>query len=301
MGTWGYGIKDNDTSFDVIETFFEKYNKGMKPDAIHKDIIEQFAYSLSDDEDRDNVLFPLAQCLWEVCALEDDLFSKIRENIERGNNITICRMLGADEDFLKNRSAMLDKFLKKISTPKEKPKARKKPPQKIESAFHAGSCLAFQYPDGKFGGVVVIEAEFYNTKGSICIALTNIRNKKAPTLDDFIGARLKDFEWEMVYGQAERRAAISKEGGEYYTGRIHEHNLEYDKKQEREAFMSDLEDHFLIVGELPKFTQILCSTTWIDDVSDAPYTLDYYYHLPDRPLSELTLGELSKLLSERAV
>jgi len=66
MGTWGHGIQENDTSFDVIETFFEKYNEGFEPKEIRQFITERFENSLNDEEDKDNVLFPLTQCLWEI-------------------------------------------------------------------------------------------------------------------------------------------------------------------------------------------------------------------------------------------
>ncbi len=298
MGTWGHGIYENDTSFDVKETFFEKYNAGMEPESIYKDILVQFTDSLNDNEDADNVLFPLAQCLWDVCALNNELLAEVQENIQQGNNINVCHKLGANENFLKKRRATLDKLLVKISTPKDKPKQRKKPPQRIESPLYTGSCLAFQYPDGSFGGAIVIEAEFFNTKGSIYLALTNIRSQKQPVFEDFKSAKLMDFEWERVDGQAKRQAA-KKMDDVFYTGRVHRHSLNYDNKQAREAFANDLTGLFLMVGKLPKFTQILYATTWIDDIASAPAILDYYYHLPDRKISELALGELAGLLSVR--
>ena len=133
MGTWGYGIKENDTSFDVVETFYEKYNDGMEPKAIHQAILNDFEDSLKDIDDCDNVLLPLAQCLWEICALDDDMLAKVRERIESGGDIEVKRSLGADDDFLKKRAAALKKLLTKISVPKDKPKQRKKLPKKIQS------------------------------------------------------------------------------------------------------------------------------------------------------------------------
>lgn len=302
MGTWGYGINENDTSFDVMETFFEKYNAGMEPQAIRKDIFEQFAYSLNDNEDSDNVLFSLAKCLWEVCALDNDTLAKVQERIESGANIEVYRSLGANEDFLKKRDTMLSKFLVKISIPKDKPKARKKPPVPIDSPYRAGNCLTFQYPDGAFGGAVVISAELYNTKGNICISLTDIRSPKPPVFEDFKQAKMIDFEWEWVYGQAERYAAVQIDG-KPHTGRIGRHSFGYDTKQERDAFFEQFGILFRIVGELSKFTQILCATTWVDiKTEDVPQVLDYYYGLRGNkyfPVSNETLQELAAVLSIR--
>ena len=299
MGTWGHNINENDTSFDVTETFFEKYNEGMEPAAIKKALLKQFSTSLNDvAEDRDNVLFPLAQCLWETCALDDALLAEVKKNIEHGDNIKTCETLGADDDFLKKRRATLEKFLSKISTPKEKPKPRKKPPARIESKYRAGSCLTFKYPDGTHGGAVAIDADFFNTKGTMTLALTNLRSKTPPAFADFERAKIMDFEWDSVYGQSERYAAIKKDG-ELHTGRFHQHSLDYKSKQEREAFFKNLDATFCIVGELPKFTQILCNTTWIDKVSETADTFDFYYN-QDEPISEMPLKELAKVLTTRA-
>ncbi len=300
LGAWGYGINENDTSFDVRETFFEKYNSGMEPDAIYKDIYKQFDYSLNDNEDCDNVLFSLAYCLWETCSLPDDLLAKVRRNIEQESNIEVWRALDANEDLIKKRITTLNKFVAKISTPKDKPKARKKPPVKIGSTYQAGSCLTFKYPDGNYGGVLVIGADFFNTKGSIYIVLTSIRSKEPPLFEDFERAKLMDFEWEMVYGQSARYAAI-KRNDELYTGRIHQHSMNYDNRKSFAPFMDALQRNFQIAGQFSKLTQILCSTTWIDKIDDAPDILDYYYNLADRPISEMTLLDLTDLLTVRAI
>jgi hypothetical protein len=304
MGTWGYGLNENDTSFDVTETFFEKYNTGMEPLAIRKDILEQFAYSLNDSEDSDNVLFPLAKCLWEVCGLDKETLVKVKERIEGGGNIEVVRFLGADDEFLKKRGAMLNKFLAKISIPKERPKVRKKPPVHIDSPYRTGSCLSFQYPDGTFGGAVVIGSELYNTKGCIYISLTDIRSPKPPVFNDFESAKLLDFEWEWVHGQAERNAAIQIDG-KPHTGRVHQHRLDYDRKDERDTFFEQFGRVFGIAGELPKFTQILCTTTWIKNpLLNTPQMLDYYYGLRGEkyhPISNETLQELAAVLSIRRV
>lgn len=302
MGTWGSGINENDTAFDVTETFFEMYNSGMQPDQIHKEIFEQFADSLNDTEDCDNVLFPLAECLWKVCALDNDTLQTVRERIESGANIEICRSLGANDDFLKKRTATLNKLLVRLATPKDKPKARKKPPVPIASPYRAGCCLSFRYPDGTFGGAMVVSAGLYNTKGNIYLSLTDIRSSDPPTTESFERARMIDFKWESVWGQAERYEAL-KIDGRPHTGRIGQHCLGYNSKQERHAFFEQFGSLFTIVGELPPFTQILCSTGWIDiQNEDAAQAFDYYYDLRGEEfhsVSNETLKELASICSSR--
>lgn len=133
MGTWGSGIKENDTSFDVYESFFELYHTGMEVSAIKKEILEKFKESYEIEEDRHNVIFPLALCLWEVCYLDKTLLDEVESLILDKKDIELWKNLGANKELLKKRSATLEKFLAKIKSPKEKPKVRKKPPISIET------------------------------------------------------------------------------------------------------------------------------------------------------------------------
>ncbi|MDR2546822.1 MAG: hypothetical protein LBC96_04830 [Lachnospiraceae bacterium] len=295
VGTWGYKLNENDTSFDVIETFFEKYNEGMEPEVIKASILQQFSFNVDNFDESDDVFFPLAHCLWEVCALDKELLAFVRERIESGANLEVLKELDANDDFLKERKAMLDKFLVKISVQRDKPKARKKPPVRVESPYQAGSCLVFQYPDGSYGGVVTIETDFFSTKGNIALALTNIRAKAKPLFEDFERANLIGFEWEQVHGQAERYAAV-KIDGKLYTGRMNRFGTFYNNKLERETLFERLDYHFQIIGAFPAFTQILCSTFRLN-IADCPQRFDNYYRNTTDSISSQMLQELAVKLS----
>ena len=234
--------------------------------------------------------------------MDDALLTNIHERIETGGNVKVLQGLGADDDFLSKRQALLNKFLTKISCKKEKPKIRKKPLVRIVTNYQKGSCLSFQYPDRSYGGAIVVTADLFNTKGAIGIALTTIHSNKPSSFRDFECSKIIDFKWSMVSSQAERYAAIEINGS-LYTGMVGQRRCEYRNKQERELFFSTLDKEFIIVGKLPEFTQILCTTTWINmELNNITAILDFYYHLQEQEniyVSDKTLYELTEFLSVR--
>ena len=69
-----------------------------------------------------DVLFALAHCLWEVGQLDDEFLLEIKEIIINKEDLELAQELGADSEFLEQRSENLDKFLEKISEKKTSPK-----------------------------------------------------------------------------------------------------------------------------------------------------------------------------------
>ena len=60
--------------------------------------------------------------MWEVGQLDESFLSDIEKGIESKEDLAVLEELGADKSFIKQRTAHLEKFLKKISVKKEKPK-----------------------------------------------------------------------------------------------------------------------------------------------------------------------------------
>ena len=132
MGTWNNKIDGNDTFQDIYQTFFDLYNQGQNPVEISKQIQDDFAEMFSDYDDRNNSFFGLALAQWETKSLTPIIYKQVKEIIESGNDFRIWKEFGADEKTLKQRKAILDKFLTQISTNREKPKRRIRPKFEFE-------------------------------------------------------------------------------------------------------------------------------------------------------------------------
>jgi len=192
MGTWSAAIFGNDTSCEVKEYFFEQYNLGKEPAEIRQNIYEIYAESLNDREERFNILFALAHCLWQTKELDNDFHSEIKNVVSVGDDLAVCKGLGADAKFMKEREKALNKFIAAIETPKETAKKRVKPPILVDSVYKNGCCLAFQYEDGQWGVVITVDSEYYRRKAIISYALTDIKQSELPTMQEIKAAHLID-------------------------------------------------------------------------------------------------------------
>lgn len=179
MGTWSATIFGNDTSLDIKDEFFERYNRGEEPIDIKNDLLLG-----EDDDDRFNVIFSLANCMWEVGQLEDDFFLKVREIIQSGEDLAVVKELGADDKFLRQRSNNLTKFLNKISVKKAKPKKRIAPPVPTGSKYRNGAVMVFQYTDGMWGALIAIDGQFFDKETYYCYIQTTVKTADKPVMDD---------------------------------------------------------------------------------------------------------------------
>ena len=202
MGTWSAAIFGNDTSCEVKEYFFKQYNLGKRPPDLHEEILNIYSKSLSDKEERYNILLALAHCLWQVKDLPAETLAEVKQIITNGSDLQICKALGANAKFLREREKALNKLLTDISTPKATAKKRVKPPVPVDSIYHNGCCLAFQYEDEKWGVVITVESSFFKRKATLMFAQTDIKQSTVPTMKEISKAHLFDnyFDMNSKYG-----------------------------------------------------------------------------------------------------
>jgi len=125
MGTWSTKINGNDTFQDIYQSFFDLYNQGEIPNEISKKIQEDFSEVFEDFDDRYDSLFGLALAQWETKSLDPKIYEKVKNIVENGNDLDRWKGLGVKS--IENRQKELEKFLKQISSNREKPKRRIRP------------------------------------------------------------------------------------------------------------------------------------------------------------------------------
>lgn len=158
MAVYGFEILGNDTSNDVYNLFYEKYNNGGLPPHILKSLFNEYIDELNDNDEKNNVLFALALAAWETNSLNDELYQNVKKIIDSENDITVWENLGSDSEMLENRKQELIKFLDQISSPIQKKIRRKK--EKID---YFGKIVFISQPEDKRCTLTVTD-EYINKK-----------------------------------------------------------------------------------------------------------------------------------------
>lgn len=143
MGTWNTALDSNDAFLDIYQSFFALYNQGQNPAEVSKQIVEDYEEAFNDYDDKNNSLFGLALAQWETKSLDPRIFKQVREIIETGSDLEAWT--GTDKKTLEKRKSLLDKFLIKISTEKDKPKRR----AKLKFEFTTLELVKTTAPDNK--------------------------------------------------------------------------------------------------------------------------------------------------------
>lgn len=259
MGTWGAGIKDNDTSMEVYESFFALYNSGLDPENIKKQLLQDCASDLSDEETKYDVLFSLALCLWEVQALDDTLLADIKTIQQADTEENVLRQMGADDKFLKERKKAVSKLIEKLENPREKAKKRVKPPVQIDSPFSVGAALAFQYPDETYGVAIVAQTNFFKNRGEMKLIYTDYRAKEKPSIQDVLNAHILAFKWstDLIGQQGEKHATSNGKAASFSSN-----DYGYSRKENRERYFDFYTRFFECITVLPHYTQAFFDTSW---------------------------------------
>lgn len=186
MGVWGMGLAQSDEYCEVYETFMEAYDDGGEPEKIAVDILEQYLDEFdADDGVLHDVYFALAKAQWMCQALEPGIYDRVKEIIEKGENIDFYRELEATEADLRLRQKNLQKFLVTLRTPrpvKRKLKRKKPTEEKKLPDLNAGDVLLYSEAGVKRVAIVL---GYYESQGwsKIVMLIVSKRFCEKPTME----------------------------------------------------------------------------------------------------------------------
>jgi hypothetical protein len=184
MGTWGKNILQDDSALDAYGRFIEQYNLGLSPADIRKQLDKQRLFQKRCIEDNTPYWLGIAQAQWECGALDSDVREVVQQIIDEDLEKEVW------EDAYPARKRALARFLSRISRRNESPLKRVKP-RAYSIPFEVGDCLAFHYPDGKYGAAFCLKA----MRESAILAITRIHQPKPPTLKQVAASHVLVKEW----------------------------------------------------------------------------------------------------------
>ena len=276
MGTWNATIFGNDTSLDIKDEFFERYNQGEDANTIKNDLTSDLY-----DDDMYDVLFALAHCLWEVGQLDDEFLLEIKEIIINKEDLELAQELGADSEFLEQRSENLEKFLEKISVKKENPKKRIAPPVPAESKYRNGAVMVFQYEDGMYGALIAVDGAYFDKETYYAYLQTDIKMPTKPTMKDVRSARILDPSFHSAEYNSFRDSKYYYSFVNCISG--------YLKSTATKKFEKYNDNVFEIIGYL---------SDWGDCCSGTYNTFDYYRQKTSDEFKRIVTKELTKRFNE---
>ncbi len=184
MGASGYGILDDDGPADIYEEFLERFDRGEAPESIREALVEGNEEFLSDPVDGHLFWFGLAEAQWRCGVLQDDVLDRVREIIASGIDLKLWESLDSEK-----RRKVLDKFLKKLSVPRAKPRRPKKARKRrtVPAIYRPGDCLALRLSDGRYAAAVVIGVAESDEEedGSNLLGLVRYLDPVPPALEVF--------------------------------------------------------------------------------------------------------------------
>ena len=190
MGAWNTNILGNDTSAEVVEYFKRMYNyqEGgdfkWSPEQITDSICTYYQDTMQDlPSEKCNVLFALAQALWQKGELKEELKTTVKKLVQEKVDHNAWKDLDADEKTLKSRWQATTKFCEMLDTAYDKANKRVLQPKKV-SLYTSGDCLAFKHK-GFYYGIAVVNDGRNLDDGSNELAFVNIKSKTVPVLQDF--------------------------------------------------------------------------------------------------------------------
>jgi hypothetical protein len=184
MGTWGYGVLDDDSAADVHGEFLALLDKGVPPQEIRDAILDRFAEYFASRSSSSSAWLGLARAEWECGVLRPDTLRMVQALVSDPRSL---QGWSTDKERARRR-AVLEKFVTSIAVPRTKPRrpVRRRLPR---VTFEPGTCLAISILDGGWGALIVLDVAM--TEFDACHFVGGLRGiyKDHPRADVFEARR----------------------------------------------------------------------------------------------------------------
>lgn len=151
MAFWGMDLNQSDEFCEIYDEYLDLYDIGLEPAKITQQILQRYQNKTISH----NALFALAKAEWSLGFRSEDVYARVNEIIDRGENISYYRSLGFSEQEINERVEKLISFQNLLlSTPKVPRKRRISSHNRIKR-LPKGTVSFYECNDGYYGFVVL--------------------------------------------------------------------------------------------------------------------------------------------------
>lgn len=133
MGIWGVRLYQNDVALDTKEEYIQLLRDGNSDEEALKKVVDKNKEIINDEIDGPVFWLALAETMWKMGRLTEEVKQKALKVIEDGEDIKNWKELAEFPEQIKTRQNELNRIKEKLN--KEMPKARK---LKKEAGFNCG-------------------------------------------------------------------------------------------------------------------------------------------------------------------
>lgn len=119
MGTWGIGIKDNDTASDVYADLISLLETTSIEQAMEKMTVF-YRSKITSHEEQNNFWLAVASAQMDTNTLQTDIFDRVQKMILSGQDLVLWQELKASETDLNLRKEALNDFLMLLTESKNR-------------------------------------------------------------------------------------------------------------------------------------------------------------------------------------
>lgn len=182
MGTWGYGIRQDDFVCDLIDQFENLLKSGSSVADAIKEVHAQFSAESEYCDDGPLFWIALADIQWNYGEVEPQVLQRVKDDLDSGASLA---RWDEDQGGPSRRRAVLEEFIRKISAPnprrKKNPRIVIRPPR-----FRPGDCLSIRLSNGMYGAALVLAADHSDVElGTNLIGVLDYLSWEKPSLKVF--------------------------------------------------------------------------------------------------------------------
>lgn len=192
MGAEGVGILQHDLAMDVVDLFYEQFDRGVLCVDIPQSLILQVGYAGLDDAEKEVFCCALIECLWQVGAHTSQYEQQLRT---LDSSEGVIQHWGS---LYSRRRTAVHKLLRKVQLSKANPRKAKAPTKPGKRVFSPGDYVAYKRLNGLF--VPMILWDFKNCFGmEYYFALPNLsRVSEQSTVNRFLSLDISLTESELA-------------------------------------------------------------------------------------------------------